>query len=217
MKYFDIHTHNAAIEEDVIKVVNIFPEEKLPKPVPDLLFSSGIHPWHIDEQKTEKHLKTVAELSETGKIAAIGECGIDKLKGTEYKQQEDVFRQHIGISEKYHLPLIIHCVKAYNEILTLRKSAKAKQPWILHGFSSSKEMMQLMTAEGLYISLGTGLLKENSKSIQLIKEIPLNRLFLETDVSNTGIRDIYKRAAGLTDTSVENLKEIIFQNFKTVF
>ena len=217
MPYIDIHTHNSNPQKDVLKVVNIFPWDNVDLVLQEgILYSAGIHPWYIDEVDVEESLKRIREWLEAGKITAIGETGIDALRGSGIQVQKDVFLRQVDVSEKFEVPLVIHCVKAYNEILVLRKQTKAKQPWILHGFNSSVQMMRQMTEAGIYISLGPALLK--SKKLQdVCCEVPDEILFFETDVTDVHIKDIYTKAAEIRGIKTEELERNIFNNFKRVF
>ena len=214
MPYIDIHTHDAKAQEDVLKVVNIFPWDDFDLVLQEgILYSAGIHPWYIDEVDVEESTKRIREWLEARKIAAIGETGLDTMRGPEMQIQEEVFLRQVDLSEEFEVPLIIHCVKAYNEILSLRKRTKAKQPWILHGFNSSVQMMRQMTEEGVFVSLGASLLK-NKKLQDVCREVPGDMFFLETDESGLDVRDIYKKAAGLRGVPEEELKELVYKSFR---
>lgn len=95
------------------------------------------------------------------------------------------------MSEKYKKPLIIHCVKAYSELLEIHKKENPKQPWIIHGFNKNKVLAQQLIDKGFYLSFGVALLK--SKKLQAnLKNTPLSQLFLETDDNTTqSIEEIY--------------------------
>jgi TatD DNase family protein len=139
------------------------------------------------------------------------------MKGSEQKVQEDVFEEHIRLSEKYSCPLTIHCVRKYSEILSFRKNSQAKQPWILHGFNSSLQMMEQMVDSGIYISLGVDLLKDSEKIIEVCRLAPTGSLFLETDDSGYEIDQIYQKAAEIRELTVEGIKDILDDNFRRVF
>ncbi len=216
MPYIDIHTHNAKAQEEVLKVVNIFPWDDVEVNSQEgLFYSAGIHPWYIDEVDVKDSLRNVMEWLDTGKIAALGEAGLDALRGPEISLQEEVFLRHIELSEEFEVPLIIHCVKTYNEILALRKRTKAKQPWILHGFNSSVQMMRQMTEAGIYISLGPALLK-NKRLQDVCREVPEEMLFFETDVSDVHINDIYTKAAEMRGVTEGELKDLVNNNFRKI-
>jgi len=217
MLYIDIHTHDQAALDDVLKVVNIFPWDEVKiNTGPGLFYSAGIHPWYIDEMDIEVNLKKIRDWHVAGKIIAIGEAGLDTLCGAEMRKQKEVFIEQISISEESGCPMIIHCVKAYNEILSMRKASKAKQPWILHGFNSSVQMMRQMTDTGIFISLGPVLMR-NKKLQQVCRELPDEKLFFETDVSGIDVKDVYLKAAGIRDVPIKALKETVAGNFNRLF
>jgi len=149
---------------------------------------------------------------EKGKLFGVGEAGLDAVRGAKPEVQKDVFVKHINLSEEYERPLVIHCVKAYNEILSLRKSSRASQPWILHGFNNSFQMMKQMTDAGIFISLGADLLK-SKKLQQVCREVPAGMLFFENDVSGTDIKTTYRKAAVVRDMSIEELKDLVYEDF----
>ena len=218
MKFIDIHTHNFSLQENTIKIINVFP---LTNPFPAMqngqIFSSGIHPWFINNYDTKELLQKIEHLLKTEKIKAIGECGLDALKGADSKLQKEIFKQHIFLSEKYKCPLIIHCVKKYNEILFFKKQTKSKTPWIIHGFNSSVQMMQQMVDAGIYLSFGSFLLKNIPKTKQLVAEIPAKYLFLETDESNINIIELYDKTANLKSMDLKDLKKQLYNNFLKIF
>ena len=216
MPYVNIHTHNLLPEGDVISVVNIFPwEEDVPEATDKMVFSMGLHPWFIEETDVEESLAKIERFLAERKLFGVGEAGLDAVNGPERYVQIEVFKRQIDMSERYGRPLIIHCVKEYNEILALRRSTGAVQPWILHGFGSSSQMMKQLTNVGIFISLGAGLLK-SQKLQQVFSEVPDEMLFFENDVSEIDIKEIYKKAAELKGQSAEILKDIVYGNFKKI-
>ena len=218
MPFIDIHTHNRDPVKDTIKVISLSPETKTP-PATDAgnIFTAGIHPWHIEDTDVQKGFRQLENWLKQGILRGMGETGLDAVKGPSPAIQEEIFIKHILLSEKYKVPLIIHCVKRYNEILTLHKRSEAAQPWILHGFGSSVQMMRQFTRAGIFISLGAGLLRNSRKQQEVCREVPDEYLFLETDVSGISINDIYVKAAQLRNVPVKHLRQVIFNNFKKVF
>lgn len=86
-------------------------------------------------------------------------------------------------------------------------------PWVIHGFSSSVETMRQLLRYDMYISLGDVLYRNENQAIKILKDIPLERLFLETDVSGRDIRDVYAKAAELMGCEVDFLCKQIFENY----
>ena len=113
--------------------------------------------------------------------------------------------------------MILHDVKSHNEILALRKKHKAKQPWILHGFNGTEQDIQQLTGQGLYLSVGESMLHSERKISKSLKSIPLDLLFLETDMAEIGIESIYKAAANLLEMDLSALQTRIFANFAALW
>ena len=97
-------------------------------------YSIGLHPWDINHCDINEAMNAVARYSSLPSVVAIGETGIDLLKGGALHQQIDIFMQHVNISEESGKPLIIHCVKAHDIISEIRKRISPKMDWIIHGF-----------------------------------------------------------------------------------
>jgi len=172
-------------------------------------FTCGVHPWYSED--AEPQLKFLNEIAGDSRIVAIGEAGLDKLKGPSLDIQQQVFEQQIELSEKLQKPLIVHCVKAWDELFALQKKYKPKQPWIIHGYRGKPEMTQQLLKHDFMFAIGD---KYNEEALKLI---PLNKLFLETDESDMSIEDVYKSVAETLEISVETLAEIIEDNVKAIF
>jgi TatD DNase family protein len=181
---------------------------------PTFYHSIGVHPWDSGEYEVNK-IETILYTNLKPTTVAIGECGMDKLKGAPIQQQMTIFEQHVFFSEKEHYPLIIHCVKSWNELLSLRKKHTPKQPWIFHGFSKTNIVNEVVKS-GIMVSIGTGILN-HSKQQELINVIPLHQLLIETDDQNIEIQNIYLRIAQLKKISLSELNEIVTNNFLKTF
>lgn len=181
------------------------------------LFSVGLHPWHVKESSLNDDLRLVDSRSNSDRVIAIGEAGLDKSIEVPYNIQLDAFTEQIEIAKNRTLPIIIHCVRAYNELLSIRKNSGHKQPWIIHWFNASIEMALDLTRKNCYLSYGNILFQENTKGFTTFQKIPLNRIFLETDDVDISILEIYKRAAELRKIPLETLEKQIVDNFKKCF
>jgi TatD DNase family protein len=149
-------------------------------------------------------------------MIAIGECGLDRLISTDFEIQKSVFRKQIDIAEKLQKPLIIHCVRAVNELIAIKKQSQSKVPWILHGFNGNQEIMKRLICHGFFFSVGEPML-EDQRKYAAFKEIPTQRLFLETDDRNISIKKNYLLAAQIREIDEITLIKSIINNFKTVF
>ena len=176
-------------------------------------FSFGIHPWNTSEIE-DNFLNFEKEISLI-KCLAIGEIGLDKLNGPKIDVQKKVFLKQIEISEKYELPIILHCVKSWNEISEIRKLLNPIQSWIYHGFNKAGIINEVLKSD-IYVSIGSSIFT-NIKLQEIVNLIPNERLFLETDDSNLDIFDIYKKVSEIKKISLSELEQIIEENFKRIF
>ena len=213
--FVDIHTHTSD-NQSVIKIVDDFSEK--------VLMTWGLHPWDVDRNNlsqisqisqkwTTTGFSSLKRMDFTDLVWGIGEVGLDKVHKETFEKQVEVFEEMIRLSESYKKPMIVHCVRAYSEIIEMRKKTKATMPWVIHGFNSSVETMKQMLKYDIYISLGEILYRNENQAVEILKNIPVKRLFLETDVSGRDIRDIYAKAADLMGCDLEFLCKQIFENY----
>lgn len=206
----DLHTHHhpAALGEAIVQLT---PDAFTPQQ--GHFYSIGLHPWDIhDDWRTQMAKLLIMALHP--QVTMIGETGLDKKNGSApLELQMEVFREHIHLSELIHKPLIIHCVKAIDELLAIRKEMKATQPWVLHGFRGGVEQWKQLTRLGLYTSIG------QRYDEALIKTIPLTHLLLESD--DTGDIDaVYQHVshdtgidcATLTQHAATNIYNLLTQH-----
>ena len=214
--FVDIHTHTAKTADDLIQMVNLDLEQPCPK---DGYYSYGIHPWALDNagSQLEEAFALLEERLKSTNVLALGEAGLDKMHKESFEQQVAVFERQIDLSEALQKPMILHDVKSHNEILALRKKHKAKQPWILHGFNGTEQDIRQLTGQGLYLSVGESLLHSERKITKSLKYIPLELLFLETDMAEIGIESIYDAAAKLLNINVPVIQRQIFSNFAALW
>jgi len=216
--FIDIHVHNLYFKEDVLILNNIFPEEiKLENLNPNIFYSIGLHPWNIEEKTIEKNISIIDNLMAQENFLAIGETGMDKNIEVPLELQKEVFLKHIEISKKYRKPVIIHCVGLYNDLINIRDKTDNSIPWIIHWFNGSLELANDLIKRNCYLSFGKSLFKENSKAFRTFKEIPLERVFFETDDTGIAIKDVYNKASLIRNLSLNSLELIIIENFKKCF
>ena len=111
-------------------------------------------------------------------IIAIGECGIDKLRSNaSIDEQIMIFKQQVELSEKHELPMILHVVKGFDDLIKLKKLLKPKQSWVIHGFNKYNLTEQLIN-HGFHLSFGGALLK-NDKLQEAFSEVPMDKYFLK--------------------------------------
>ena len=203
MIFFNFHHHNPQIPYGIY---NSTPEEK----IPGHYFSVGIHPQNIHEQ-WENDLENLKIISQNPKCLAIGECGLDALVNIDENLQKKVFEAQILWANQIQKPVIIHCVKRFQELIPFQKIAKV--PMIIHGFNKKKAIADEMLKHGFYLSFGKSVLHNLSLQTTL-KEIPLEKIFLETDDADFDIAELYQKVAEIKEISVEKLQEQISKNLE---
>jgi TatD DNase family protein len=209
--YINIHTHSISTG-NVLVILNVYPSDTLPDHV---YLSSGIHPWYTDDW--EKQMQQLTKLIKDNRIAAIGECGLDIQSLTSIEIQKKIFCKQVELSETFNKPLIIHCVKAFNELIQIHKKLKPAMPWILHGFNPNMEIANRCLELQMKLSFGKLLLLGNIKLENIVQNIPVASVFLETDESEIAITDIYDRYAAIKELPLESLKTEMMNNFKVCF
>ncbi len=215
-KYIDIHSHQENSLDDRVAILNVYPD-KLVDFQSEGLYSIGLHPWFIPEKGVGKLLDIVAGLSKKEEIVAIGECGLDKLSNTPFDVQEFVFERHIEIAEKVQKPLIIHCVKSFNELVQFKINSGSSVDWIVHGFNSNLQVADMLLRHELYLSFGKALLNPDSNASKVIPQIEDELYLLETDDSNIKIDEVYKAAAERVHMDLDILKLSMQTNFINCF
>ena len=206
--FFNIHTHTSIQPET--EILSLSPEQ-LSTDIHVEYASVGIHPWNLTLEDSEHQWEALCQSVKDKRIVAIGECGLDKLKGPSMELQTAIFKQEAALAEDSSLPLIIHCVKAFNELILLKKEISPRQPWIIHGFRGKLSLALDCIRHGFYLSLGSRFQTDT------LKAIPLERLFIETDESEESIGSIYQRIAEVKGISLQELAEAINKNVREVF
>ncbi|MFQ3305259.1 MAG: TatD DNase family protein [Polaribacter sp.] len=212
MVFFDVHTHKKTSLENVFSIVNTYPNSidfTLP-------FSIGMHPWFINEYQIEEDLLIIEKKLQEKNCFALGECGLDKFIATDFELQKLVFKKQIILSENYQKPLIIHCVKAFQEVIAFKKECNPRQIWVLHGFYKNLQVAKSLLKNGFMLSFGAEIIN-NKKLQEVVSEIPLASILLETDAAATEITAVYEKVADIKNIEVVMLQQQIKQNFKNIF
>lgn len=213
--YIDIHKHTAA-EPEQAETLRVYNRHDLFSDLPnENLYSIGLHPWYIKESEVNNQLALLRQAAENTNVIAIGECGLDAIKGAPFNLQQEVFEKEIAIANEIEKPLLIHCVRAFPQALALLK--KAAVPVIFHGFNKKAVIANEIIAQGYYLSFGADLLKEISAAFNTFSAVPIDRFFLETDDKPIDIEQIYKAASFIRKTGEDVIILQVQENFKKVF
>ena len=208
--FVDIHTHTAT--GDGIELVNIDKFEAVPQ---SGFVSAGLHPWNIGDFDCPQTLATIGEWCRGGRVAAVGEIGLDRSIATDIDRQKEILALQLEIAQQFQLPVVIHCVRAYSDFLQIM-SHWPQVPTIFHGFNGNLTIAEQLLSRGAMLSFGYKLLFDK-KLQEVFAAIPNDCIFFETDTKSVKIGDIYNFAAALKNISVDEVKRIIFSNLTCIF
>lgn len=180
-------------------------------------YSYGLHPWYIDKATCYDQLDLLRNMVQETHCLALGECGLDKLSKVDFELQEEVFTEQVKIANQVRKPLIIHCVKAFNELINCLNLNDNTVPVVIHGFNNNENIARVLVNEGYYFSFGKALLGYDSNAAKAIIKVGRKRFFLETDDADISIKYIYKKASELLGIDEEIVKLQLQDNFETVF
>lgn len=178
----------------------------------DSFFSIGIHPWDADLQLSITELEKIIQHPN---CLAIGECGLDKVIDIDFLLQKKIFISQLDLAVKFQKPVVIHCVKAFDELIEICLPYHSKIPLMIHGFNKSLQLAKQLIDKGFYLSLNHAFFKKEEVNFILL---PLEKLFLETDNNDSlSIEKVYQEAEGCFHLKEDELKEKIYSNFTTLF
>ena len=178
----------------------------------------GIHPWQSSNPNVDQWLSQLEIISQNPNVLAIGEIGLDRLKGGSLELQNKILTAQANIAKNAGKPIIIHCVRAWSELIkTLSSSEFSLIKKAIHGFRGKVEMAKQLTDLGYYISFGSILVNATPELAETLTKIPLNRVFFETDDSSMPIEEVYSAAADILDMYIEDLIGITENNFNEFF
>lgn len=216
--WIDIHTHRIHSPEGEINIFNLTmgKDDVIVKPVKGL-FSVGLHPWFIASNQISEMKETILRLAQDKWCVAIGETGLDKLIHVPLTRQLEVFQWHIELAMSLQKPIVIHCVRAFQEVIEELRKMKFPHPVIFHGFVSKPQLAAQISSIGYYLSFGERSFRNPDTLTTTLSQVKNHRFFLETDDSEQSIVDLYIKAAQVTLTDLMELKKIIFHNFQECF
>lgn len=214
MGIIDIHTHlnSKSSEANLFRaVVSLEPTEFKAISCKEPYLSVGIHPWSTANGDfiSESCVERLERFAADSRVVAIGECGLDPLRGASIEVQLSLFRRHIDISERLCKPLIIHQVRSMHHIISMKRLLAPKMAWILHGFRGSKAAAEQLLSCGIYLSMG------RLHSVDALRAVPLNRLLIESDGAYS-INEVLDRVANELGLPAPQLEGIIEDNVERI-
>jgi len=198
-------------------------------------FAVGVHPYDMDEYDKE----FLKEFITHPKCVAVGECGLDYYRLPEsedektkvIQKQKEIFIDQINLAKEYKKPLIVHIREASKDSLDiLNEYADASLGGVLHCFNASPILLELAN-KNFYFGIGGVVTFKNAKKlVDILKDIPLDRIILETDAPyltphpHRGKRNepaytrlVLEKIAEILKISIDELEKICYNNSKRLF
>lgn len=215
--FINIHSHNKE-NGQAVSISNVFVHKRQDN-TPQGMYSLGLHPWHLLETALNFDVAATLQyyIDNDQLLIAIGEIGLDHAIAIPIEYQTKLFEEQLLVAQKNELPVIIHCVRAFSELIHLKKKLALSVPVLIHGYCAKESITLELLKHGFYFSFGSALLKGNKKAIEALMTLPSNRIFLETDEDKCSINDIYTVVSVLKGIDIEELKTIIFENVQYCF
>ena len=192
----------------------------------------GISPNDIVDNMEEEinQIKNIAKSSK--KVVAIGEIGLDYYWNNENKDiQKNFFKTQIKLANELDLPIVIHSRDAYIDTIKVLKEIPCKRKGVFHCCQQNMELIKDALDLDYYISFAGPITFKNSKNAsEIIKHVPLNKMFIETDspylapepvrgTRNDSRNVIYiaKKIADVKEITVEEVAKITYENTKKLY
>ncbi len=172
------------------------------------LTSYGVHPCYIEQASFPLTDSLFEEYD------SVGEIGLDHRSVSSAERQRELFEEQLAIAERLSKIVVVHCVRAYQEVLNILVGYSLRCV-IFHGFVGSVQLMRQITARGYYVSYGHRALS-SPKTIEALRHTPLDRLFVESDESDESIEEIYSHIASLLGMAQGELIPIIYNNYTNI-
>ena len=203
----DAHTHKIPAAPNRTALINLSPGENPGGKTENLFFSCGIHPADCGRFTMDALRKTLTQVP----CSALGECGLDASIPVDPDFQEKIFRAQIELAEELNLPLVIHCVRQYYDLIRIRKETAAKIPWLIHGFRGKPETGKALLNAGMILSLSPVWLMHRESFPDWL---PDGAFLLETDESDIPLPSLYEHAIRLRKDTMERFGMMLQETFE---
>ncbi len=209
--------------DNMLKLCEQFPDNCFPM--------MGLHPTSVKENYKEE-LDLVELWLEKQKFYAIGEIGIDLYwDKTFLKEQQVALVRQIELAKKYQLPIVLHMRDSFNEIYSIVKDHISDElTGVFHCFTGNPEQAHKITDMNFLLGIGGVVTFKNSGLDEVVKEIDLKHIVLETDSpflapvpfrgkrnESAYIKLIAKKIAEIKNTTIEEIASITTENANRLF
>ncbi len=202
MPILDFHTHRLDAEGALISV-----DPRQFDPQPGSCYSVGFHPWHDVDRLTAADWALLERCALHPQVLAIGETGMDTLRGSDIDIQADAFRRHLQLAHDLGKPVVAHCVRTAQRLLDVRRCAGLTGvTLVIHGMRANERVARLLLDGGCYLSFGA---RFNPAALAIT---PPDRLLIETDDSPTLIGDVAAAVAQALQMPTQQLQDLVTAN-----
>ena len=193
----------------------------------------GIHPCSVKKDSIERELQHIEKMLAENKFLAIGEIGIDLYwDKTSLDLQKKIFIHQIKLAIKYKLPIVIHVREAFKEAITIVENLNCDQlSGVFHCFTgNNNDAKRIIDLKNFYLGVGGVVTFKNSGLDKVIKQIPLDKIILETDspyLAPTPFRgkrneskylvNIATKLAQIKDIEIGKIKDVTTFNANKLF
>jgi len=165
---------------------------------------AGVHPWDAEQG---------LQLPDFSLADMIGETGLDFARDIDRKAQEVLFRKHLAEAERLHKPVVVHSVKAFEEVMRILAEYRLCGV-LLHGFIGSVEQAKRAFLRGYFLSFGLRSLR-SPRTVEVIRQAPIGQIFVESDDDpDCDIEALYNEVAKLRETTTDELRNELIKNYK---
>jgi TatD DNase family protein len=142
----------------------------------------GFHP-HESKKMNDEYFVQLEKLLSTPKNIALGEIGLDYYYlHSSKEEQKRAFREQIDLARRYNLPIIVHDRDAHEDTMKILEEKAKNMKVVLHCFSGDKNMAEWCVQRGYYFGIGGVITFKNARKLaEIVREIPLENILLETD------------------------------------
>lgn len=194
---------------------------------PGIIPFYGIHPWYAKSCSKIELMSLgqfIKEKKEAGIKFGIGETGLDKTgRNPDIEDQKGFFAFHLWLAEQYKVPVAVHCVHAWGIFEEILAEASPGLPLLMHSYSGSLETAKTLLSRNTWFSFSPAV-QRIEKQAEVLRQLPLERLFLETDLTDSNpehhrqtLEGLYEFVAGLKGVSARELKKVLGNNLKALF
>lgn len=215
-QWIDFHTHQSVFRPNVVGIYSLSRDEVSSGVVPERCdrFTVGVHPWWLKDQ-TQFLDDQILKLLKHANCFGLGEIGLDRAVAVGFELQISVFERMMNLAMQHDVErVVIHCVRAYSDVLQVLKRLKPNFKIIFHDFNANADIVDKLLAHDCYFSLGKRLFDSKSALAKSVHSIPIERVFFETDDhSDVSIEMIYDQANRVLKMKSERLVAQIEENF----